>query len=574
MPTPAPTSTPSTSGAFNGGAALSPTQIQQFRAQYNIQPQAPKAAATTGGSGGSSDPWAGYDAAVKPSTQASAQPSEDLGGDTADAYSDSADQVTRGVKTGADAISNNDGSFGGTAKAVGGVLEGGVDAAAGLVKGGVAPLTGLMKFISSLAPASTDKSDLQKIGEPLFKDLYANHPEASKNIDNILTLLTAAMGGEAAPETSVAEGTGAVKNVISDIKGAPAAVKDSLASRQAASAAAKEEAAKANSIKAAMPLADKAQRMGDLLNTKLDSSSGKGGVAREGMFGKSVPQATATDIERGLAAHPYITGKADPVEQLGNLNKGIEDLSNERDTFSDTHKTPSNFADMRDYMEANNTPSSNLKNDPGAEDAYNRVTQKALDTVYQTMKGSAEKSGDYGAMSSGKDIRQARIAIDQQIKAELNENTFGTPQYKGIKAAAIDTRNLLNRMEEDLQRYPGQLEQLNKYNADLATLREKGISTNAKGEVTPEAQQALKDKYGLKSTPESEANANKLAEYNKQMSHLYDAQFNVAEKYQANVGKYRPQEVVEQNPLLNAGYQGAKGVAKSFGLGAGVHLLP
>lgn len=553
-----PTTTPTGgSGAFNNGMALSPTQVQQFRQQYNIQTPAPQ---TTGASGGSTDPWATYDAAAKPANQP--QPTKDVADLAADEYSNSANQVIGGVKTGADALNQNDGSLKGTAKAVGGVLEGGVDAAAGLVRGAAAPATAIIQKLASFLPKNSDPTMLEKVGQPL-NEWAIQHPEAAKNLTNVFTLATAAGGGEEATglKTTVGEGVDAVKNSVTD---SVSSAKDALAARSSTKAAAKEQASLKQSTESVMPHMDKDQRMGDLLDLDKD-------VKREGVLGTSKTQQTPEDAERGAIAHEYVKGAKDPVAVRNALVKGIKDTSNERDAFSDTNKTPSNFADMRDYLEANNTPSSNLKSEPGAEEAYNRVTQKALDTVYKTMKSSAEESGDFGALSSGKDIRQARIEIDQQIKNELNENTFGTPQYKGVKAAAIDTRNLLNRMEEDLQRYPGQMEQLNKYNADVATLREKGISTNAKGEVTPEAQQALKDKYGLKSTPESEANATKLATYNKKMSSLYDSLYNVAEKYQSSVGKNKIQEAAKNHPVAT---KVIKAGAKATGLGMGLHLLP
>lgn len=564
-----PTTTPTGgSGAFNNGMALSPTQVQQFRQQYNIQTPAPKA---TGATGGNRDPWATYDAAAKPAASQT-PPTKDVADYAADEYAASADQFDRGINTGANALNDNDGSLKGTAKAVGGVLEGGVDSAASLVRGAAAPATAIIQKLASFLPNNSYPTMLEKLNTamPGLSDWASQHPEAAKNLTNVFTLATAAGGGEAASEveTTVGEGVNSVKN---SVKNAPAAAKDALAARASTKAATKEQAAQTKSIQATMPLADKSQRMGDLLNTKIDSGPGKGGVAREGILGKSTPQPTIEDTERGLAAHPYITGKADPVEQIGMINKGIEDLSTERDAFSDANKTKTNFGDMRDYLEFNNKPSSNLKAEPGAEEAYNRVTQKALDTLYKTMKSSAEESGDFGALRSGKEVRQARIEIDKQIASELNENTFGTPQYKGIKSAAIDTRNLLNRMEEDLQRYPGQLEQLNRYNKDVATLREKGISTNAKGEVTPEAQEAFKEKYGLKSTPESEANAQKLADYNKKMSRLYDARLNVAEKYQSNVGKNKIQEAAKNHPIIS---KTVKAAGRAIGLGAGVHLVP
>ena len=102
--------------------------------------------------------------------------------------------------------------------------------------------------------------------------------------------------------------------------------------------------------------------------------------------------------------------------------------------------------------------------------------------MYNTLKESAKKSGDFGPSLSGKDIRQARIRIDNQIIKELGETTFGSPQYKGIKAAEIDARNLINRLNEDLLRYPGQLEKLNKMNEFVGTATQRGIEVDLKNQ--------------------------------------------------------------------------------------------
>lgn len=288
-------------------------------------------------------------------------------------------------------------------------------------------------------------------------------------------------------------------------------------------------------IQDGMPLENKATRMDAI-------DSGK--VVRKGVLGTSSIVPDAEDIERGKAAAPYIGNEKDPVVQVQNLNAGIKDMSDKTDSFLDANAAPANFADMRDYMETNK-PTSSLKNDPGAEETYTRVTNDALDTLYATMKKTANATGDFGPNVSGSSVREARIAIDQQIQKELGETTFGTPQYRGVKAAAIDSRNLLNRMSEDMLRYPGQMEKLNKYN-DLIRGAQK---RNPDIKVAPEEAENLKKVFGLQSTPESEANAQKLADAHKQMSHLYDYKQNVRDKYQNKIGKNKVQELVSRNPI-------------------------
>lgn len=305
-------------------------------------------------------------------------------------------------------------------------------------------------------------------------------------------------------------------------------------------------------IQDGMPLENKATRMDALDNGK---------VVRSGMLGTSSIVPDVQDIERGQAAAPYIGNAKDPVQQVQNLNAGIKDMSDKTDAFLDANAAPANFEDMRTYMETNR-PTENLKNDPGADEAYTRVTNGALDTLYSTMKKTAGETGDFSANTSGADIRKARIAIDAQIQKELGENTFGTPQYRGVKAAAIDTRNMLNRMSEDMLRYPGQMENLNKLNDFVSASKSRGIDVDMND---PAVRTQLEKSFGLTASPENEAKAQALADVHKQMSHLYDYKENVRDKYQSKIGKNKIQEAIASNPLIKAGV-GVASKAIPFGL--------
>lgn len=319
----------------------------------------------------------------------------------------------------------------------------------------------------------------------------------------------------------------------------------------------------ADSIRATMPFEDKGTRIDALRNTLPDSSAGKGGVAREGILGKSTTQYTPQDIQRGAVAHEFINGAKDPVAKIANVNQGIQDTSSKVDSFLDKNAAPANFADMRNYMETNK-PSPSLQKDPGASEAYQRATDGALNTLYDTMKSSAKASGDFGAQTSGKDIRAARIAIDQQITKELGENAFGTPQYKGIKAAEVDTRNLLNRMSEDMLRYPGQMENLNKMNDFISSSKGRGVEVDINN---PQVKASLEKTFGL--SPTGEAAAQKLSAAHEKMSHLFDARDNMIDKYQGSLGKNKVQEAVAKNSALKTGIETAKRVVP---FGIGTHL--
>lgn len=297
-----------------------------------------------------------------------------------------------------------------------------------------------------------------------------------------------------------------------------------------------------SSIKASMPLADKATRVQALENTLPDTT--EGGVKRVGFLGNSEIQPTPEDIARGQTVHPLINGVNDPVKQIPLINQGIKNTSEAVNAFADTQAAPANFEDIHNYIKDNLTPSDTLKKDPGALEAYQRATGDASDIVANALRDAQKASGDASATTSTAPIRQARIALDQQIKSQLGDSAFGTPQYTGIKAAEIDARNLLNSLQKDMVRYPGQLEQLNRYNEALNTLNDKGI------EIKPEQITALKEQFGLKSTPESEAAAQKIADAHQTMSRMYDARDNIIDKYQGNVGRNKVQEFIRAHPVL------------------------
>lgn len=387
-------------------------------------------------------------------------------------------------------------------------------------------------------------------------------PQDINNTANLLPLAAGALS----PKQVGSE----IQRTAANIKNTGGKLKDSVLGTPEEQAAKKTVTQQKNqqeslktSINDVMPFQNKEVRIDELRNTFPDSNTGKGGVAREGVLGKSTPQPTAEDIQRGTVANEYIAGVKDPVAKIANINQGIKTTSSGVDTFLDKNSAPSNFADMRSYMETNQ-PKPSLQKDPAAFESYNRATQGALDTLYKTMKDSAKRTGDFGAQTSGADIRAARIAIDQQISKELGENVFGTPQYKGIKAAEIDTRNLLNRLSEDLLRYPGQLENLNKMNEFISQAKARGVEVDL---TDPNVKAQIESSFGLKSTAASDANAEFLKSQHKKMSYLYDARDNLIDKYQSSVGKNRVQEAIKNHPIV-AGV--AKKAATLVGVGEAV----
>lgn len=430
-------------------------------------------------------------------------------------------------------------------------------------------LTGAAKFAKSAAYAPfdigrgltgqlpiKDKADIQTIQSESVQKASDVFDQKKSPIRATAETTGKTVAG-AADFLGVADGLGAVKNKAESYL-APK-VESSLQKQATEQALKKSEKA----IETTMPLQNKEVRIDSLRNSYPESSAGKGGVAREGVLGKSKIQYTPEDMQRGKVASEYLKGEKDPVKQIQNVNQGIREESIKTDSLLDKHSSNTNFEDMRKYLESNNKPDINIQRDPMALESYKRSTENALKTLYNTMKETATKTGDFGAVTPGKDIRAARIAIDQQISRELGEEVFGTPQYKGIKAAEVNVRNIMNRMLEDTVRYPNQLENLNKYNEFVQSMK----SRNPDIKIDPVYDKQLKKVFGLSSTPESEVASRAVADQHSRMSNLYEARDNMIDRYQKNVGKNKIQEAISNNPAVKGVVNFTKKVIP-FGIGS------
>lgn len=420
-------------------------------------------------------------------------------------------------------------------------------AAAGHVAGDIAGTAGniIGSFISPLLSDNAKKTmgDVSSYIGSKINSIPGMTPEIQKSLGDVFNTVSLLGGEKVAPTPeSIAEGASSATSKAGDVIDQ---IKSKMGDMKDAKTAANEAKSLQTSIQDTMPLQDKATRVEELKSSLPDSGNGTGGVNRKGVLGNATPQASAQDIQRGTIAHEFIGGETDPLKKIQNLNQGIQDTSGKViNPFLDKNAAPANFEDMRNYMESNK-PSESLQSDPGASESYNRATNNALNTLYKTMKKTANDTGDFGPQTSGADIRQTRIAVDQQIKKELGENVFGSPQYKGIKAAEVDTRNMLNKMSEDMLRYPGQLENLNKMNDFVSEAKTRGIEVDMKN---PEVKAALEKQFGLQSTAEGDKNAQFLSDQHAKMSNLYEARDNMIDKYQTNVGKNKIQEFMKNNP--------------------------
>ncbi len=401
-----------------------------------------------------------------------------------------------------------------------------------------------------------------------INSLAEQHPQIAQLLGGIVQIASnvgGAGGGAAAGEKAVGLVDNAVTTGTTAIKDAGRAATDAVGTKVAdigaSRAAAKDASMLQDHIEQTMPLADKDARTQAIFN----AGYADGGAERTGALGTTGIASTPEDITRGTLASPYMKGTKDFLKQSSNIGKGIIDRSKTLDTFLDKNSTPANFADMRKYIEANNRPSPYLQDDPGAFKAYNRANENGLATIYKEMKDTAKSTGDFGAITPGSDLRRARIAVDNQIEKQLGEKTLSEDQFRGVKVAEKNLRNVMNRMTEDTVRYPGQLEQLNKYNDWMSQLT-KG---NSEIPVDPAHAEALKAQFGLKSTPTTEAAAQSVADQHAEMEHLFDAKQNIADRNQAKIGKSnKVTDMLDRNPTLKAAVKVGKAALPYAGVTA------
>jgi len=414
-------------------------------------------------------------------------------------------------------------------------------ATAGHVAGDVAETAGglLGDALAPLIPQSLKEGIggvVHKINDKISQ-IPGMTPEIHKSIGDVVNtaLLEGGVKAEAPVKAGIEAGAEATGNTLE--KGAQV-VKNTIEDVKATRTAKKAVTSFDSSVQDVMPLQNKNVRIDELRNALPDSKKGTGGVTRKGLLGKSAPQATPKDLEVAQTAHPYISVTRDPLKKIQNVNKGISDISSKTNGFLDANPTKANFEDMKTYMDRNK-PTQSLQKDPGASEAYKNSTENALNTLASTLKKSTNPE------VSGAEIRQARIKIDQQIAKELGETTFDSPQYKGIKAAEVDTRNMLNRMNEDMLRYPGQLDKVNRMNEFIDAAKGRGIEVDMNN---PEVRETIEKQFNLEKTPESESAAKNLSDSHKTMSNLYQARDNMIDKYQSKVGGNKVKEWAKNNP--------------------------
>lgn len=190
--------------------------------------------------------------------------------------------------------------------------------------------------------------------------------------------------------------------------------------------------------------------------------------------------------------------------------------------FLADNNVPFNFQNLRDRLTMVQ-PRSGLKADPSAFKNYNRIREEVLDDLAGILKKSDEK----GSMTDMNELWNARKAIDARIENELGDFVeFGSPQYRGARAAATDLRREINNFIVDSISNPGQAEELNKFYEFMNVAASRGMKINN----ADEAYKLLRQQMGVQDIPEDVAKGAFFKFQLNRMSDMYEAAENIVAK--------------------------------------------
>lgn len=246
------------------------------------------------------------------------------------------------------------------------------------------------------------------------------------------------------------------------------------------------------------------------------------------------------DLEVADSVKDLVSRSKGPLGNISSINQGIASESQQISQYLSENKAPFNFEDFRSYMEKVEPPAT-LKTNAGAFEKYGQVRENILSRVYNYMQNQAQTTGDFGSLTDYNQIWDARKVIDNVISDELGTTTFDSPQYLGVKAAARDFRNQINKFVADAVTYPGQMEQVNQMYDFVQQAQRRGISIS-----TPREVNALQNQFGL-SPIENNASTQYLDKLSR-LSKMYDAVDNIAEANYKLLDKGFVKRWIIQNP--------------------------
>jgi len=260
-----------------------------------------------------------------------------------------------------------------------------------------------------------------------------------------------------------------------------------------------------------------------------------------------------------------------PAKNLEINNQAIKRVANNvAEPLLRGNKRLTNFEDIRKYTDGVEPPFV-LKSEPVALSSFNQLKERFLSVLADSIKKSQSSTGKFGTgkrpMSGTVDLNELWApgkTIDRMISDELGNAVWGTPQYTGIKAAAMAIRDVPRQFISDSLRFPGQMEKIVQMREVANTLAKKGIEFGL-----PEQKLYMKQ-MGIISTPEASAVANTWEKSMDTLHSLLDIRNNLAPKVRVGMGTNAVGRFFKANPVTAGIIQ--KG-AETTGLGAVVNLL-
>lgn len=259
----------------------------------------------------------------------------------------------------------------------------------------------------------------------------------------------------------------------------------------------------------------------------------------------------------------FLTGKT-ATEDLNSIKKGVVSESEGIRNWGKTNEVPFNHEDLINNIKQVEPRTDLLNAGKDAYSSYERAKKVGTDTFAKAMRASQKAVDAVTGKVNPAEMWDAAIKVDQKIKAELKDAIFDSPQYKGIKAAAMSTRNAIREYIVNAIKYPGQMEKFNKFKEFVNTAKQKGI------DMGPEGEALLLEKFGIRSTPESEAAAKYWMEKMDKLHSMLDVSTNLSEKAVSEastnpVGRFlkTPKGKVVKNVLKGTAVIGGLGAAGS-----------
>lgn len=422
----------------------------------------------------------------------------------------------------------------------------------------------IKQVVDAVKTNITDPTSDWISNSPKLQEFMTKYPHADEVVGNLISVLSSIAGGEKAPEIKTAvDNAGntiadtasktmdAVQTKVSDVSDARTAKQDATNTKKGINII----APKLSPIEMDTALAN-----GEVVNKPASSKIGNGKMTAD--FSENPHMQDLYNSTKGVINHDATTA----TENLGNVRKGIIDTSeNVVKPLLEKNPVPFNFGDLRNSLD-NVRPTSAIKNDPSAFENYNRIKEELLGVAEKSLRETQNAGGkSVSGMTDLNDLWTPGKAIDKYIQKQLGDTTFGSPAYTGVKAAAQDLRNGFRQFMSDSMRYPGQMESLNRMTQFI-----RAMPDNLRQTLNPENLDALREQFGIKTTPSSESLANILDQKMQKLHDMFEVRDNLATKARGEQGTTPFSRYMKAHPITKSV---THAVTSALKVGTGVDAL-